>query len=174
LYRLNPARPNVRFNVLDHYPAWREKKDRMRGRLEEATPVTATFELEANDVAGLSKRFGPNVLKSRTLVLTKRYGGATFYTFESDEAAVVAELVHHRSLPPIVADLAGGATTVAQLREVAHELHADGDADLSQAAAALDAQLAAMLGDSTSVRQAIRDVWASGCRNSSSSTTTPP
>ena len=31
LYRLNPARPNVNFKVEDQYPAWLEKKDRMKG-----------------------------------------------------------------------------------------------------------------------------------------------
>lgn len=159
LYRLNPARPNARFDVLEHYPAWRERKDRMRGRpLEETTPVTATFELEAGDLAQLAERFGPNAMRSPTVVLTRNYGGATFYTFETDEAAVVADIVHHRSLPPMVADLAGTATTIAQLRELVGEFRSDGDAELLQAAALLDAQLAATLGDSTSVRQAIRDL----------------
>lgn len=158
LYRLNPARPNVRFDVLEHYPAWREKKDRMRGRpLEEATPVTATFELEDNDLTALTERFGPHALKSRTMGLTKSYGGATFYTFESDEAAVVADIVHKRSLPPLVADLAGSATSLAQLREVVGELQSDGEPEFTQAAAALEAQLNATLDGSTSVRQALRD-----------------
>lgn len=31
LYRLNPYRPNVKFKVEDQYPAWLEKKDRMKG-----------------------------------------------------------------------------------------------------------------------------------------------
>ena len=31
LYRLLPSRPNVSFSTPDQYPAWLEKRDRLRG-----------------------------------------------------------------------------------------------------------------------------------------------
>jgi energy-coupling factor transporter ATP-binding protein EcfA2 len=159
LYRLNPARPNVRFAVGEQYPAWREKKDRRRGRsLAEAMPITATFELEAHDLAAVAERFGPRALKSPTLLITKSYGGTTFYTFESDEAAVVAGITTDPALPAMVAERAASRTTAVQLRELVQELQAGHDPESVRAAAALEARITAVLGTAQSLRQALRDL----------------
>lgn len=54
LYRVNPARP-APLVILDHYPAWLEKRDRLRGvDIEHFEPVEATFVLDKAD--GRDKR----------------------------------------------------------------------------------------------------------------------
>src|SRR5207244_13139143 len=74
LYRLNPARPNVSFSVPDHYPAWLEKRHRQRGDvLENVEPITAVFELEADDLAVLRSRFGIDVLTSNRITFSRNY-----------------------------------------------------------------------------------------------------
>ena len=72
VYRLNPVRPNVQFTILDHYPAWIEKKDRLEGvDQEQVVPIMCTFELEDADIEKLGDRFGPQSIKKR--VFTKKY-----------------------------------------------------------------------------------------------------
>lgn len=47
LYRLLPARQNVKFSVPDQYPAWLEKRDRLEGKdLENFVPIRVVFEYE--------------------------------------------------------------------------------------------------------------------------------
>src|SRR4030042_642343 len=66
LYRFNPARENVEFSVHYQYPAWLEKKDRLRGiKLEEVRPITVNFMLEDSDVRAIENKLGAGVLKSR-------------------------------------------------------------------------------------------------------------
>ena len=156
---MNPARPNVRFAVGEQYPAWREKKDRRRGRpLDEAMPITATFELEAADLAAVTERFGPRALKSAALLITRSYGGTTFYTFESDEAAAVADLLTRQPLPHSVIERAAGLTTITQLRDFARTLQVGGDEQVVAAGAALEQLMVSTLGGAQSLRQAIRDL----------------
>src|SRR5262245_56234702 len=63
LYRLNPARPNAPFNILDHYPAWREKHDKRSAKLEDVRPIRAVFELEPRDLEKLGQALGEGVLR---------------------------------------------------------------------------------------------------------------
>jgi energy-coupling factor transporter ATP-binding protein EcfA2 len=74
LRMLNPAQ-SADFDISQHYPAWLEKRHRMRGdELEAVVPVTAVFEIEASDTLAFAKRFGDGVLKSTTLTLSRTYG----------------------------------------------------------------------------------------------------
>lgn len=46
LHRLLPAVGDPSFTVLDDYPAWMEKRDRLKGdKLEDVEPIHAKFEL---------------------------------------------------------------------------------------------------------------------------------
>lgn len=90
LYRLNPARPNVKFKVADQYPAWLEKKDRMKGDdLSKFKPVSAKFEMEAELVKTLEESFGEGVLKDNILTLERTYGDVQEYTFNLDHKAAI-------------------------------------------------------------------------------------
>lgn len=69
LYRLKPARPNVKFNIQMQYPAWLEKAHRRDGiKLEEVRPILARFEVEASDRNAFEARFGQGSLKSTEIV----------------------------------------------------------------------------------------------------------
>ena len=81
LYRLHPARPNVKLSAPDQYPAWLEKRDRLRGvKIEDFQPVRATFLIEAADRSAVEKIFGSGVLRTDSLGLERSYGGTLFYS----------------------------------------------------------------------------------------------
>lgn len=160
LYRLNPARPNVRFSVGEHYPAWREKKDRLRGRLDEATPVTATFTLDDRDLAVLEPRFGADALRSPRLTVTRSYSGTSVFNPEINEAAIVATMVRLAAIPAAAQTRAAAATTLSELQDISRDFVRSGDTGLVRAAAAIDARVGAALGDAVSLRQAVRDLLA--------------
>ena len=91
LQRLNPARGDAKFSVPDHYPAWLEKRDRMRGEdLEEVKPVSATFSLRDHERNALEERFGKGCISDPTsIVVSRKYGGGlTISLGESEEAYV--------------------------------------------------------------------------------------
>lgn len=90
LYRLNPARENVSFDSQDHYPAWIQKKDRLRGvTLEEVTPIVATFEIPENIETEIEDLYGNGILKDNTLELKKEYGGKKWFTLHTNEKAFI-------------------------------------------------------------------------------------
>jgi energy-coupling factor transporter ATP-binding protein EcfA2 len=80
LYRLNPVRKNVSFKIEDQYPAWMEKKDRMRGiDLTTEVPIEVNFILEDPELKELNDFFGEGILVNQELTLLKNYGNKTFY-----------------------------------------------------------------------------------------------
>jgi predicted ATP-dependent endonuclease of OLD family len=94
LYRLNPIRTNVEFKIEDQYPAWLEKKDRMKGvNLEDERPVNTLFELEENEIELINETFGEGVLKSNTLTLNKSYKGTLFHWLNLDESQYLKNLI---------------------------------------------------------------------------------
>jgi len=94
LYRLNPYRPNVKFKVEDQYPAWLEKKDRMKGdNLEEFKPVTAKFEMTNETRKEVESIFGEGVLKDGILILERTYGDELSYDFNLDQKIAVKNIL---------------------------------------------------------------------------------
>lgn len=94
LYRLNPIRKNAEFKIEDQYPAWLEKKDRMKGiNLEDERPVNTLFELEQNEIELIKEKFGEGVLKSNTLTLNKSYKGTLNHWFNLDENQYLKNLI---------------------------------------------------------------------------------
>lgn len=94
LYRLNPARPNVNFKVEDQYPAWLEKKDRMKGDdLEKFKPVSAKFEMEQEIIDEIHSVFGEGVMQDNILRLSKAYNGEHDYSFNLDHKAAIKNLL---------------------------------------------------------------------------------
>lgn len=90
LYRLNPTRPNVKFKVEDQYPAWLEKKDRMRGDdLNKFKPISAKFEIESDLIKEIEEIFGEGVLKDSILIISRTYDDSLDYTLNLDHKSAI-------------------------------------------------------------------------------------
>ncbi|HTF55849.1 MAG TPA: AAA family ATPase, partial [Planctomycetota bacterium] len=83
LDRLNPAK-KATFNVLEDYPRWLLKKHQMEDKVKDATPITATYELEADEIAKLATLFYGKCVKSWTVTASRKYEGGLLVetTFE--------------------------------------------------------------------------------------------
>ncbi len=123
LYRLLPARGNVVLSVHDQYPAWLEKRDRLRGiNLDDVCPVQATFELDEADMAAVADALGKGVLSSTKLHLERSYSGTLYYKLDTDESAAVRHLVDSLDLPDTLAKRARSVESLTELNELATEL----------------------------------------------------
>ena len=94
LYRLNPVRKNVSFISEYQYPAWMEKKDRLKGiDLKKEIPVEAKFILEDPELEELNTFFGDGVLEKPELILSKNYGNTLFYSLSLNEKLCVKNIL---------------------------------------------------------------------------------
>lgn len=94
LYRLNPSRPNVSFIVEDQYPAWLEKKDRMRGMdLNKFEPITAKFEMGNDIIDEIHNIFGEGVMVNNILELKRAYNGKLEYSFNLNHKSAIKQLL---------------------------------------------------------------------------------
>lgn len=73
LDRLNPAK-KAEFDVLEDYPRWLLKKHQMEGKIDDAVPIRASYELEDEEIEQLEARFGKCV-KTWTLTASRKYAG---------------------------------------------------------------------------------------------------
>jgi predicted ATP-dependent endonuclease of OLD family len=93
LYRLNPAH-GEKFDVQQHFPRFLLKRRPRRGEKkvvpEKAQPISATFELNDQDVAALSGAVGADVLKSRTVVITRDYEDKLYVDASTEAESVEA------------------------------------------------------------------------------------
>jgi hypothetical protein len=150
LYRLKPARGNVTFSVPDHYPAWLEKRDRLRGEnLEDVEPVSATFELDDADIKVLAARFGTKALTAvKRFTLSKSYGGRYRWTGMISEADFVSDVVEGISWPRGTKGEANKIKKVADLLAYGETLKGEPDADdaRTEVAEAIENALTTRLG----------------------------
>lgn len=148
LYRLLPARGNVALSVHDQYPAWLEKRDRLRGvNLDNVRPARSTFELDASDTCAVADVLGEGVLSGTKLRLEKSYGGTLYYTLETNEAAAVRHLVDGLELVDAQAKRARSVKSLAELRKLATELSGANDADATAAGTALASKIQEVYGN---------------------------
>jgi len=120
LYRLNPVRPNVKFKVEDQYPAWLEKKDRMKGiELEKFKPIMAKFEMEDELITEIESVYGENVLKSKVLLLERSYEGNIYPTLELDFKAALKSILKDLSFSRDTRTEISKAENVKELKELA-------------------------------------------------------
>ncbi|MBW2303517.1 MAG: AAA family ATPase [Deltaproteobacteria bacterium] len=159
LYRLLPARGNVAFSVHDQYPAWLEKRDRLRGiNLDDVRPVQATFQLDGADMAAVADALGKEILSSDKLHLERSYDGTLYHKVDIDESAAVRHLVDSLDLPDAQAERAGSVGSLAGLRELATELSGTADdEDAVNAGAVLASKIQEVYG-TESVSKAVWDV----------------
>lgn len=117
LYRLNPIRKNAEFKIEDQYPAWLEKKDRMKGiNLEDERPVNTLFELEQNEIELIKEKFGEGVLKSNTLTLNKSYKGTLYHWLNLDENQYLKNLIQGLSFSKEIRAEITNCSKISELR----------------------------------------------------------
>jgi len=84
IHKLNPHYPNT-FKALDQYPRWRYKLDERKKEINSEPVVTLTFELTNEQVKKFEERYGKDMLKSKTLKISKYYDNELFFETEIDE-----------------------------------------------------------------------------------------
>lgn len=100
LYRLLPARSNVKFSIHEQYPAWLEKADRLKGiNLDIEKPIIAKFELQENDKQILKEKFGFYFLEDDEIELLKDYSGTLHYSINANEKKFVNNFLSEIDIP---------------------------------------------------------------------------
>ncbi|MGH9497786.1 MAG: AAA family ATPase [Terriglobales bacterium] len=60
--------------------------------------VSTTWELDAEDITELEKKFGPGIISDKTFTLTKNYENTRLYAIKMDETAAVKSLIAEAKL----------------------------------------------------------------------------
>jgi predicted ATP-dependent endonuclease of OLD family len=98
LYRLNPIRKNASFKTEDQYPAWLEKRDRLKGLdLSSVVPIEVKFQIEENEVAIIESKFGEGVLESKELILSRNYNNEILFQITINEKICIKHLLRDLS-----------------------------------------------------------------------------
>jgi len=124
IYRLYPARSNVSFSTSDQYPAWLEKKDRLKGHnLDKVNPVTATYRIDNDDLAILKDRFGEGIISPGSEVtLSREYGGKLYYTLNVSEKNFVKHIIDTFDWPRGTKSKANKIKTIDALKDYVVEI----------------------------------------------------
>ena len=94
LYRLNPVRQNVSFIIEYQYPAWLEKRDKLRGLdLGSEVPIEVKFQIEENEVSAIDSIFGQGVFEKAELILSKNYNNEILYQINVNEKVCIKNLL---------------------------------------------------------------------------------
>ena len=103
LYKLNPIDDSAsEFNVTHDYPrsdVEDYEQEIEASKRQHATVITATYELEEDDVLGAVKEFGKNIFSRRVLTLEKGYSNSRTFTLHIDEEELIKTLVTTAGLP---------------------------------------------------------------------------
>jgi predicted ATPase len=113
LHRSNPLGRAAGFQELRDYP--RRLRNRERAQIPATVPVTATFELQDDDVEAVWRQFGPGVLTSRELQVERTYGNRHRLTVHQDKLAQARHLLVKAGLDPRLADGADFGELLARL-----------------------------------------------------------
>ena len=123
VYRLNPVHPNVQFSILDHYPAWIEKRDRLKGiDQNRVTPIVCTFELEDVDIKKLEDQFGPKSIKSTEISFERCYNGELVCQVDIDEKMVINHILDSVDLSSDIKTKLSDASTIEGLNQAISDL----------------------------------------------------
>lgn len=94
LTKLNPVEGlPTKFDYVEDYPRKRVNEYKRRHETAPDPVVTGTFELSQDETEALEKEFGPGVLKSGRVEVTKKYSNTREWALPLDEAAHVKFLV---------------------------------------------------------------------------------
>jgi len=86
LEALNPALRDREFDT-QQYPRWLEKEHQRTGELAAARPISATFELSQEEMAGLASQFGEDFITKAEWTVAVGYDNARHYSIDVDEEA---------------------------------------------------------------------------------------
>lgn len=114
LHSLNPAKPDAPLDIDDEYPRWLIKDHQISGEIANAVPITATFELDDDDVAALEASFGKGSVNSREISAYRTYERDGFYIdADVDESGLIATTLG--GLAAKLSAAVGGVTEIEQL-----------------------------------------------------------
>ena len=115
LRKLNPvAGVNGDFDLKD-YPRKGYVGYRRKHKTDPAVVVRAEFRLEDSELRQIEADYGPGVLPSSIITVSKDYSNARTWAVKVDEAAHVRHILAQAVLPPEVQERAQAARTVAEL-----------------------------------------------------------
>lgn len=118
LYRLNPARENAKFMVEDNYPAWLEKKDKLKGEnLKEFIPVSVVFELSDKELKILNDTLGEGVILNNQFRLERNYSNKLISRIEADEKCFIKNIFSGLSFSQETRNVVSKLDTLARLKE---------------------------------------------------------
>lgn len=158
LHRLNPAKP-IALELLEEYPRWLKKQHEISGEIDDAVPITATFEVEPEELKGLEDSYGKGILQSPQIVAKRKYSGdmaidvpinfgGFIKTFTSQHISDV--LKSHLKSPTTSSEL------IKQLDTISKEISANNEpTPEAQAAKQARAELAKILKGSGSLTDAL-------------------
>ncbi len=118
LKKLNPvAGVDSDFDLKD-YPRKGYVRYKRRHKDDPAVVVRAEFELSGSEVGEIESAFGPGVLKSPHVVVSKDYANGRCWEVDVDEEAVVRHLSGRAGLSPEIDERVQPVTTVAEMVSV--------------------------------------------------------
>ncbi len=100
LYRLNPV-DTAEYDEVKDYPRKRLREYQRKvkaGREQSAKVISATFELENNDIAAITEEFGECVAPGTILTISKKYDGSMLIGLDVDEQKWVKHYTSTSSL----------------------------------------------------------------------------
>jgi predicted ATP-dependent endonuclease of OLD family len=157
IYRLNPVREGVSFDSSKDYPRWRVSKDRRAGSIDEATPISAIFAIEDADVQAVEEIFGPGVLISDKLTVTRPYAGGAQLSLSCDVGRALHNLYEDLETPSDLQE-ALSVKGMGDLKNAIAELDLTEDSGWTEADAATLAKEAVARLKSTNTRNAVGNV----------------
>jgi len=126
LYRLNPLSSGHRDSFLELYDYPRRNRNADREKIPTIKPIQVVFELEEPDVKAIEDGFGPGILKSRQVTVTKNYNNERHLEVEIIEKAFIS----HLELPR---EVTAGVSTIDDLREKLGEIVEGEDKEVGEA-----------------------------------------
>ena len=127
LRRINPLNGTSDFNVTDDYPRMDVEDYRQAvesGSRKHAKVIEVEFKLSDEACAATEAEFGPDSLRSRSVVLSKGYDNVLRYTIQGDESAALKHLVGlFEFIPEVLAKLsiARNASSAIQTLDAAEQ-----------------------------------------------------
>ncbi|MFJ1959111.1 AAA family ATPase [Streptomyces microflavus] len=158
IYRFNPVYPEDSFALGPDYPRWRKVKDTRSGQINDAKPITCTFELDDEDLQAVADALGPNVVEGRSYSRSIPYEGQPTVTLTVRDEAALENLYNDEDTPPALRSVLGTRSLAAAL-EQATALEATEDSNYTAADIELFTSAARQrLNQSASTRQRAAEI----------------
>ncbi|MFD8034667.1 AAA family ATPase, partial [Streptomyces sp. NPDC059717] len=117
IYRFHPVYSEHSFSLGKDYPRWRKVKDTRSGEIENAKPITCTFELDDADLKAVADALGRGVITGRSYSRSIPYEGAHTVTLDVDEGAALTNLYADKDVPAALSSVLGTRSIAAALEQ---------------------------------------------------------